>query len=90
MDEEREGRKPQPTNPSSSNELTSAFRCTERLNEQRELVKKVPRKRAVRNDGASPEKNDAESPQEKGQANNEELPTTLAKVRRSDVEAEKT
>jgi hypothetical protein len=88
MDKEREGRKPQPTNPSSSNELISAFRCSDRLNEKRDLVEEVPRKRAMGNDGARPKKNEAESPQGKGQANNE-LPTTLAKVRRSDVEAEK-
>jgi hypothetical protein len=89
MDEEREGRKPQPTNPSSSNELTSAFRHSERLNKKRDLVvEEVPRKRAIGNDRARPEKNEAEIPQGEGQANNE-LPTTLAKIRRSDVEAEK-
>jgi hypothetical protein len=90
MDEEREGRKPQPTNPSSSNELTSAFRYSERLNEKRDLVvEEVPRKRAIGNDRARPEKNEAEIPQGEGQANNELVPTTLVKVRRSDVEAEK-
>jgi hypothetical protein len=87
MDKEREGWKPKPMNPSSSNKLASASRCSERLNEKRDLVEEVPRKRAIGNDGARPEKNEAEIPQGKGQANNE-LPTALAKVRRSRVEAE--
>jgi hypothetical protein len=86
MEESRKGRQPQPKNLTSSYELTSAFRHSERLNEQRELVEKVSGERAVvGDDGARPKTNDAKSP--KGQANNK-LPTTLAGVRRLDVEAE--
>jgi hypothetical protein len=46
MDESRKGQQPQPKNLAPSYELTSAFRHSERLNEQRELVEKVSGKQA--------------------------------------------
>jgi hypothetical protein len=69
-----------------SDERTSAFRHSERLNEQRKLKDRVPCERAVRINRACPETIDAGSP--KRQAN-VEPPTKLAMVRRSDIKAKK-
>jgi len=69
----------------SPNDRISAYMHSEKLNEQRELDKKVQRKRAVRDDRSRPETKDAGSP--KSRAGNELLPK-LARVQRADVEAE--
>jgi hypothetical protein len=63
----------------------SAFRQSERLNEERILKDQVSSKRTVIDDGARPDTNDANNP--KGQATIE-LPTTRAGVQRSDPGAE--
>jgi hypothetical protein len=70
----------------SPNERISAYMHPAKSNEQRELDKKVPRKRAVRDDRARPETNEARSPKSRA---GDELPTELPRVRRADVEAEK-
>ena len=85
-EEKRKGRLVRPEDLNSSDERTSAFMYSERLNEERDPVEKAPRKeRAVRNDEARPETIEVKSPEE---FEGDELPTELARVRRSDVEAE--
>jgi hypothetical protein len=75
--ETRKGRRLRLETLNSFDERTSAFRHLERLNEQRELINKVPCERAVSIDRACPKTNDAGSP--KGQAK-VEAPTKLAMV----------
>ena len=69
----------------SSDERTSAFMCSERRIKRSRLDEKVPSERAVRNNRARPETNDAKRP---NGPTNDELPTKFARVRRADVEAE--
>jgi hypothetical protein len=75
----------QPVDLTPPYELISAFRQSERLNEERILKDQVSSKQTVVDDGARPDTNDANNP--KGQATIE-LPTTRAGVQRSDPGAE--
>jgi hypothetical protein len=75
----------QPVDLTPPYELTSAFRQSERLNEERILKDQVSSKQTVACDGARPDTNYANNP--KGQATIE-LPTTRAGVHRSDPGAE--
>jgi hypothetical protein len=84
-DESTKVRRFQPVDLTPTYELISAFRQSERLNEERILKDQVSSKRTVVDDGARPDTNDASNP--KGQATIE-LPTTQAGVQRSDPGAE--
>jgi hypothetical protein len=84
-DESTKVRRFQPADLTPPYKLISAFRQSERLNEERILKDQVSSKRTVADDGARPDANNANNP--KGQATIE-LPTTRAGVQRSDPGAE--